>query len=379
MFRTTYLTFVFLCFVFALKAQNFTDEIPNYFLAKNSNFTVTFITTPPLGTTTSYSGGFSGVISHTKLSKLDPSEFDNVNEGMYNEVFRLLQERFDKLSLAPSFYMVMPYSDFGNPQKLKEYGEKTNSAKPGFSLRVMLPNTLPKAEKAYRKGNLTLEHIKPVSISVAKTYANEEEAKGKSVYALNKMNMNLEKGLTLIEESIKEKGSSYFVETMDIPMEAFENEVDVSYLEKYQTVKEEIASFPEEEELSNSTLLVITLDSESDGKIHDYAKKMMDKYYPHQYKLVSLADYHKHINNYKYVLLAQGDMYEKNKTSQGNNGFNKVKTSVVSRNYYFVKDVEALKAYYGMPLDALKKKASESPYTIVEQVLKRMKKHYNWE
>lgn len=380
MFKSTYLALVMLCFFFSVNAQNFTDEIPNYFLAKNSNFTVTLITSPPFGTTTSNSAsGFSGVIPHTKLKKLDADQFDNINEGMYNQVFGLMQDRFKKLGISPSFFIVIPMSDFADPNKMKELAQKTKDAKPGFSLYITIPNTLPKAEKAYRKGGLTLEHIKPASISIMKTYANPEEAKGKPMYALNKMNMSLEKGFGIIEKNVSDKGQDYFVETMDIPMEAFDKEVDVSYLEKYENVNEELASYPAEDELSNATLLVISLGTEEGDKTYNYHKKLMDKYYPHKYKLVAMVDYAKHINNHKYVLLAKGDLYEKKKVSEGNNGFNKVKTSITSRNYYFIKDVEALKCYYGMEKEEILKKATDSPYSVLENTLKWMKKNYNWE
>ena len=353
----------------------FSEEVPNYIKAKNSNFIVSIITMEDLSVSTEQS--YISKIPHSSMERIRPEDYSSLDEGLFNAISFFINQEFEKLNMAPSGFINMNMRAMADPNFMKETAEQYFGIKPGFMVMIFCSDWS-KAKKAFKKNKLSPKEIKPISFSIIKM----GEENPQQPFAINKMNMSLSTTFEVLKKKISKKPKTYFIENMEIDEDNFlEKIINSPLYDKMVTENESIEGFPNENELKENEILVISY-GKPDDMYYKHSLKQLKKYYPYKYKLLNGQNDMEDIDEkYKYILMAKTYLAKKTTTrsSSGSSMQSKTKTKTVSMFYYVIKDIETKNIYYGNNRTALENNASSSPSVGLKRTLKLMKEHYNWE
>ncbi|MFA6924370.1 MAG: hypothetical protein WC223_08970 [Bacteroidales bacterium] len=362
-----------LVFIFTNAFSQYSKELPNYILAKNSNFVVRILSMGKNQITFSRDKGayyFPG----TTYKKINPDDYKtSLDEGLYNAICELINERLLKLNMKPSAFQYVTKSEY--VESMSKYKDNLQQL-PAFILSINF-SEIPKAEKAFKNGELTLEDVKPITLTIQKL----GEIQASQIYVIQKANLSLADAFDELKNEISKKTKGYFIEKIAVDTSNTVETMNSSqrYNDMLTKINNSIESFPDENELKSNELLVINSYG-SDAKYNE----ILEEYYPYKYKVINYYDLIKSsCKGYKYAFVIISDLYNKSsihssKNNIGNKTYEKTNTTI-SKAYYILKNLETYDAYYGTDKAGLIASEVQNPFKALKTTLELMKKYYKWQ
>ena len=343
------------------------QNVPNYLLADNSNFVVNVFTLPDM--TPDYDwNGIAG-----EVERIDESQFASPGNHFFGQLVRLMNIEFRRLNMRPAAYFNLDMMKMGDAYFMKKWGKEYQKHKPGFIINIGSINW-DKALKAYAKGELTLNKVKPVSFSIVPmTDAKVIE----EMFTYRRVNMSLGTGFRRLEKAIEKKPDSFFLEEMVIHEEIFEGEnFDPGIIDKMLEEKDTLLTFPAESKLMDNPILVLVTGPNESAHFQSSLRKV-EKYYPYNFRIVDPFDLRDALKEgYDYLLYPKGYMVERHVQDLQGEG-TKIKTQY--KFYYVLKDLKSLSVYFPADLQTMEENATINPSLALKKTLLEMNEHYKWE
>ena len=373
--------------------------IPNYLLASNSNFIVLVAT--------QYNSGMSYVeLGGNEFIELNSENFSSADEKTFIDLSNYIWNKLGELGLQPADFISLNYDKIASTDlsKVTESAENHNT---GFTMTILITDRS-SIDKAIKKNNKDLSSSKMVTITVSTTDNNMDVTKTYMIYGAG---LTLGQAFEKIASDIKKQKPDYFISKMDIK----EDIPDYSKedYDKMITANDSVYSFPAEEELKKSELLVLCgfkKESTSYKRFND----LMQKKYPYKYRIITSQEYWTECTKeeYQFALLLKGnsfaytaeglDFLERNvrrnamaqgqlrprseilqkkntigltRTEQTNELMNRnLENSNFNLFQYVIKDLKSLTLYYG----PCKECENSSITSALRYNLKMMGQFYKW-
>jgi len=300
-----------------------------------------------------------------------------MDEELFNELTSMVKKRLISMGITPKVFLNINSYDLQNKSKLESITKKIAESK---CLFYITKPDWSKEAKALKKNKLSLSNISPFYIGLA-------SEKG-DMYNIN-TGKSLEDYFNNLEAAIDTKPSNYFIKTIKrSSSEITKNEENnKGLLEGVDLLNKEnkIESFPELADLTKKELLVVCL---LEGKEKDKIVKILDKYYPNKYSIMTLTDYYKYIYGieikHTYVLFFKQILHESNEIidpnsitqSNGSSDIGGVKTTLTSQYYYVLKNLENFNTYYTTNEEKLKNMSNDNRTAAFYYYFNAMKNHY---
>lgn len=354
------------CTANTLTAQK--GDLPNTLLAKNSNCVVNMFTMLKPGVERSKL--IVAAIPFKRSEKITASDYPSIDEGMFQVITAILRQKMADMNMHPSAFNNINLGEARtNPDIIEDMMNSLAEFDPVYTISISMIN-LEKAKKAFAKGKLTLEHIKPVAISIQPIGATDPN----EIYVVRNRGLSIEDAFKAVAKDIAAKDPSYFLEEA----EAVEYVADQKGMDIMKVVMEEnkgTQGFPASEILEKNEILVMAQQLSKTFNPGPY-QKHMEKFYPYKYKLISGADYESYMDKgYRYILFPKTEEYKVTKTSVDRT---EIKTYIETRFYFVIKDMETKEVFYGPSKEYLDKHAQRYPPRGLQRMLKAMNQHYNW-
>jgi len=347
-------------------ANSYSETLPNYLFAKNSDFTVLILTPERMEDKT--------IVSSTLTSAEVSTE--GISDNSLNVLIKGIHERLSSLGLSPSGYVYLSQEDMMDAGKMRKYYDELGVIKPVYSMNIIITTPLSSINKIEDKEKLNLSQVN-ASISISPSSPRY----GDKPYLLGEFNVKIDEAFDALKKAIQGKPKSYFLERVEKDDKEIEKQLSVvkSQLDDYEKIAADgiiVEGFPPLEELKKNHLLIhIVGITFNDKNVEKFSKKV-SALYPFSFKVVNNVTMYSELGrkDYKYVLFLTAKTYVKER--QGELSDRLIDHGISQSFASVLRNMETLETYYGTDKNPIGRKLIGFHEKAALSAIKAIVNHY---
>ncbi|NNC82199.1 MAG: hypothetical protein HKN79_01370 [Flavobacteriales bacterium] len=327
-------------------------DVPNYILAESADPIIYIYSMQP----TKAKFEFGSIKKPNRTMSMD--EFPTMDEAVFDKLSEAIEQKLNSMGIYPMGFVNLGPQEISDPAKMEELTNTLIDQGPyyGFTVTIMEWGKLSK-QISKADGVCTLDMVSNPAFTIA--LVGDADVTAMHTVMGGK---TLENAMDFLKEEIEGKGQDYFLTTLteerDIEALINKNKVVSDLWMKESTVNE---SWPSDDELKSSKILVVCEDATKMDKFMKYATGALEKNYPFDYDMVTIGELNStDLSKYKYVLMPKKKLIEKSKVV-GPNGMSarpgetntRVKSYTTTAFYYQMKSIEGNDVFLGPDPDAV--------------------------